>query len=102
MLVPTRGKAGMLRRKMTEALLDWKKAQPSKVFILLGARQTGKTYTVRQFAREHYGVYLEVNFLEDQENGAFLANASSADELGVQAFAHRWPRARRGYPRVSR
>lgn len=71
----------MLRRKMTEALLDWKKAQPSKVFILLGARQTGKTYTVRQFAREHYGVYLEVNFLEDQENGAFLANASSADEL---------------------
>lgn len=71
----------MLRRKMTEALLDWKKAQPFKVFILLGARQTGKTYTVRQFAREHYGVYLEVNFLEDQENGAFLANASSADEL---------------------
>lgn len=71
----------MLRRKMTAALLDWKANQPSKAFILLGARQTGKTYTVRQFAREHYADVLEINFLEDRENGAFLAHATSADEL---------------------
>lgn len=71
----------MLRRKMTERLLEWKEASAAKVFILLGARQTGKTYAVRHFAKAHYAEYLEFNFLENQDDARFLAGSSSADDL---------------------
>lgn len=71
----------VLERKMTARLLEWKESSAAKVFILLGARQTGKTYAVRHFAQANCLDYLEVNFLEDQENGSFLAGAHSADEL---------------------
>ncbi len=66
---------------MTARLAQWKESPAAKVFILLGARQTGKTYAVRHFAHANFREYLEVNFLEDQENGSFLAGAHSADEL---------------------
>lgn len=71
----------MLRRKMMDRLLDWRNDERRKVFILLGARQTGKTFIVREFAQTHYESFVEVNFLEDAENGAFLAGATSADAL---------------------
>ena len=71
----------VLERKMTARLLEWKESSAAKVFILLGARQTGKTYAVRHFAQANCLDYLEVNFLEDQENGSFLAGAHSTDEL---------------------
>lgn len=71
----------MLRRKMQEQLISWKNADEHKVFLLLGARQTGKTFIVREFAQTHYEAFVEVNFLEDEENGKFLAGASGAEEL---------------------
>lgn len=36
---------------------------------------------MREFAQTHYGSFVEVNFLEDAENGAFLSGATSAEEL---------------------
>ena len=71
----------MLRRKMYDRLLDWKDDLPRKVLLLLGARQTGKTFIVREFARSNYESFVEVNFLEDEENGRFLAGAQSSEEL---------------------
>ncbi|NGM16989.1 AAA family ATPase [Eggerthellaceae bacterium zg-893] len=71
----------MLARKMYERFENWKSASSRKVFLLLGARQTGKTFIVRKFAQEHYKMFIEVNFLEDEENGAFLADAKSSQEL---------------------
>ncbi|MFW4356778.1 ATP-binding protein [Gordonibacter sp. KGMB07426] len=71
----------MLKRKMYDKLLAWKSAPKKKVLILLGARQTGKTFIVREFARDNYPNFLEVNFLEDEDDAAFLAGADSADEL---------------------
>lgn len=71
----------MLQRKMTAQLEAWKGRDTKKALLLLGARQTGKTFTVREFARANYPTYIEVNFLEDEENGRFLAGAKSAEEL---------------------
>ena len=71
----------MLKRKMSETLMKWKGAPKRKVLLLLGARQTGKTFTVRRFAREQYRSFIEVNFLDSEEDGAFLAGAQSADEM---------------------
>lgn len=71
----------MLKRKMYDKLVEWKNASARKALILLGARQTGKTYIVKQFGRENYDNLIYVNFLEDEESGRFLASASSAQEL---------------------
>lgn len=71
----------VLKRKMYHELEVWKQAERRKVLLLLGARQTGKTFIVREFARNHYDAFVEVNFLEDEENGRFLASASGVEDL---------------------
>ncbi|MEG2458636.1 MAG: DUF4143 domain-containing protein [Raoultibacter sp.] len=71
----------MLKRKMYKKMSAWKATPKRKVFILMGARQTGKTFLIRAFAKANYPFFVEVNFLEDKKNGAFLSGADGAQEL---------------------
>lgn len=73
----------MLARKMTGNLEAWRTAQDKKpkAFLLSGARQTGKTFTVREFARQHYANYIEVNFLDNKGAASLLAAAQGGDDL---------------------
>lgn len=71
----------MLKRKMYQRLTEWKNEPKKKVLILLGARQTGKTFIVREFAQSNYANFFEVNFLDDADGAAFLSGADSADDL---------------------
>lgn len=71
----------MLKRKMTDHIRNWEITMPKKALLLLGARQTGKTFTVRSYARERNLPFIEVNFLEDEENARFLSAATSVKEL---------------------
>ncbi len=66
---------------MLHELEGWKAAGARKALVLLGARQVGKTYIVREFARQSYDSYIEVNFIDDEESGKLLATASSSAEL---------------------
>lgn len=43
-----------------------------RVLLLRGARQVGKTSSVREFARKRFGSFIEVNFLETPEVGRFF------------------------------
>jgi predicted AAA+ superfamily ATPase len=47
---------------MTEQFVSWKKAGARKPFLLYGARQAGKTFAVREFAKEHFDRLIEINF----------------------------------------
>lgn len=71
----------MLKRKAYRKLEEWKAAKSHKVLLLLGARQTGKTFIVREFAHDCYDHFVEVNFLDDEENGRFLASSTSSEDL---------------------
>ena len=71
----------MLKRKLTERIENWWNSMPCKALLLTGARQVGKTYSIRAFAKEQCDHSIEINFLEDEENAAFLGAAKSADEL---------------------
>ena len=71
----------MLKRKMYRMLEAWKRDPKKKVLLLTGARQTGKTFIVREFARNNYNDFLEVNFLENEDDGRLLAGAIGASEL---------------------
>ena len=71
----------MLERKMMHKLRAWKSSRERKVFVLLGARQTGKTHAIRRFACESYKSFVEVNFLDRRDNAAFLSESDGAEEL---------------------
>ena len=40
-----------MKRKIIDNLLKWKQNNRSKPLIIYGARQVGKTYLVREFAK---------------------------------------------------
>ena len=54
-----------MRRKLEQKLLLWKDRANRHPLILRGARQVGKTYLVRQFARTAFSYFLELNFEAD-------------------------------------
>lgn len=54
----------MLKRKVYDDLKKWKESREKKCLILSGARQVGKTYIIREFAKENYSSFIELNFLE--------------------------------------
>lgn len=55
----------MLKRKIYDELVAWKKDDDHKALVIKGARQVGKTFIVREFAKENYEHYIELNFIAD-------------------------------------
>lgn len=52
----------MLRRKIEGKLSEWKSRQDHKCLIVQGARQVGKTFSIREFGKKAYDELLEINF----------------------------------------
>jgi uncharacterized protein len=52
-----------LRRTIDEELLNWKLTEKRKPLILRGARQVGKTYSVKNLAK-YFTYFVEINFDE--------------------------------------
>jgi uncharacterized protein len=53
----------LLERKIDHDLAVWKNEGTKKALLIDGARQTGKTFTVREFAARNYSCFLEINFV---------------------------------------
>lgn len=53
----------MLKRKVLSAIEEWHKSGCRKALLLTGARQVGKTTSVREFATQHYHHFVEINFV---------------------------------------
>jgi predicted AAA+ superfamily ATPase len=52
----------VMYRKAIESLKVWKQKPNRKPLVIRGARQTGKTWLMRQFANECFENYIEVSF----------------------------------------
>ena len=69
----------LLKRKMDDVLREWKKNPDRLPLIVKGARQVGKTETIRKFGRESYGNFIEINFiLQQQFRGIFDAGLEAS------------------------
>ena len=53
----------LLKRKIDQYLIDWKKDKNRKPLIIKGARQIGKTESIRNFAKNNYKNVIEINFV---------------------------------------
>jgi len=60
-----------MRREISKRLFAWKAEKKRKVLLVRGARQVGKTYSVRNLGRT-FDHYLEVNLEEDTAIHAFF------------------------------
>ena len=49
----------MINRKILEELRQFRESNQKSAILLTGARQVGKTFIVREFAREAYDCFLE-------------------------------------------
>jgi uncharacterized protein len=54
----------MLQRKIDNKLLDWCNRKNKPALLVMGARQVGKTTSIRTFAASHYASFIEINFEE--------------------------------------
>ena len=64
-----------MKREISAKLLTWKSQKVRRPLILYGARQIGKTYTLKEFAAENFHQYHYLNFEEDPK----LAHLFEAD-----------------------
>ncbi len=55
-----------LKRKIDRFLEAWKNDPSHKPLIVSGARQIGKTESIRHFAERNYAVIIEINFVRDR------------------------------------
>jgi len=66
---------------MLERIKAWQRSSSHKALLLTGARQTGKTFIVREFARDRYESFIEVNFIENKDAASFLGSAADSRDL---------------------
>ena len=58
-----------MKRFAYSKLLEWKNDTRRKPLILQGARQVGKTYLVKEFAKNEYKNNVYLNFEQDADFG---------------------------------
>ena len=70
-----------LIRKADTFLKEWKQNTDRYPLIIKGARQVGKTETVRKFAKENYKNLVEINFITEPVYKAIIEEGFSADSI---------------------
>ena len=70
-----------LKRKIDLFLESWFKDNNRKPLIVKGARQIGKSKSVREFANKFYSNVIEINFIESPQFKNILDGGYSADNI---------------------
>lgn len=80
----------MLKRKVFIQLKEWKNDENKKCLVVLGARQIGKTYAIREFAKENYEDFLEINFKETPSAKEIFSGDLTVETM-ISALRFRYP-----------
>lgn len=78
----------MLERKISKYLEQWKDKRRKKALLVTGGRMTGKTYSIQEFAKEKYEVFIEINFKKDKAAAGIFENVSVAYALIANLTAY--------------
>ena len=70
-----------MKREIYKELVNWKNRDNKKPLIIKGARQIGKTYIIRQFAKENYDDLIEINFERDLSIKTIFEKSHDPKEL---------------------
>ena len=73
----------MLKRKIDSYLEQFYK-RTNKALLVTGARQTGKSFSIRQYGTAHYENFVEINFIEQPEAAEILKGAKNSQDILVR------------------
>lgn len=71
----------MLFRKITSYIEDHLKSDTDKILILEGARQIGKSFSIREAGTRLYKNFVEINFVEDDEGNQLFKNIHKKEDF---------------------
>ena len=71
----------MLYRKITSYIEDYLKSDMDKILILEGARQVGKSFSIREVGTRLFSNYVEINFVEDDEGEQLFKNIHKTEDF---------------------
>ena len=70
-----------LKRKIDQYLVEWKQNPNRKPLIIKGARQVGKTKSIKTFAEENFDNIVEINFVEEPVYKQIVENGYSPQAI---------------------
>lgn len=70
-----------LKRKIDNYLLQWKSNPNRLPLIIKGARQIGKTNAIRNFGKNNYKIFVEINFALNPEFKTIFDRTFNVDEI---------------------
>ena len=71
----------LLKRKIDEYLAEWKQDQERMPLIVKGARQIGKTASIKKFAEKNYKSIVEINFALQKQYKEIFDEGFEVDEI---------------------
>jgi uncharacterized protein len=80
----------MIQRDLMNQLATWKNNPDHKALLIDGARQVGKTYAVRAFAKKNYKSFLEINFIQTPSASKIFDGPLDANTIimGLTAYSN--------------
>jgi predicted AAA+ superfamily ATPase len=70
-----------MKRDIYKKLLAWKQSELRKPLVLRGARQVGKTYILKEFAKNEYDNYIYLNFEDDPALDSIFAQRFDKEKI---------------------
>jgi len=71
-MVRVLGHSTSMKRKIEDVLSRWNEKEKPLPLMLLGARQTGKTYILEDFCKRNFTHYVHLNFFENADFFSFF------------------------------
>ena len=71
----------MIQRKIDNYLADFYAKHGRRALLVTGARQIGKTSSIREFGKKHFKHFVEINFLESPAAKTIFEGADTSDIL---------------------
>lgn len=69
-----------MKRKIYEKLVEWKNNKDVMPAMLLGVRQCGKTYIIREFCTKEYKEFVEINLFERKDIVELYSSSKPSEE----------------------
>jgi predicted AAA+ superfamily ATPase len=70
-----------MKRKIEDRLKEWNRQIKPLPLMLLGARQTGKTYILDDFCKKNFEYVIQLNFFENAELASLFQQSLKATDI---------------------
>ena len=72
-----------LKRKIETVLEDYYMNDPGKIMLVDGARQTGKSFIIRETASRYFKNFVEINLFEDRHGTRIFADVDTVEKFDI-------------------